>query len=113
MKFRGERAFVQTNLVEEAALRSLHVALTMSQVGVSLVYDRVREELCFAELSQLAVGFQEKGERQKLLLRIADIQVDNQMENARKPVLLANRGGGASQAGTDEDVRKKRRQRDS
>lgn len=86
------------------ALRSLHVAVTMSQVGVSLVYDKVREELCFAELSQLAIGFQERGERQKFLLRIADIQVDNQMENARKPVLLANRGGG-SQAGADEDVR--------
>lgn len=70
------------------------MAVNLSQVGVSLICDSVREELCFAELSQLAVGFQEKGERQKLLVRIADIQIDNQMEEARKPVLLANRGGG-------------------
>lgn len=82
-------------------MRSLHVALTLAQVGVSLIYDAVKEELCFAELSQLAIGFQERGERQKLLVRIADIQIDNQMEHARKPVLLANRGGGAHSA---EDV---------
>lgn len=79
-------------------MRSLHVALTLAQVGVSLIYDAVKEELCFAELSQLAIGFQERGERQKLLVRIADIQIDNQMEHARKPVLLANRGGGAHSA---------------
>ncbi|CDI73730.1 Vacuolar protein sorting-associated protein 13 family protein, related [Eimeria praecox] len=84
----------------ESPLRSLHVAVTMAQVGVSLIYDAVREELCFAEMSQLAIGFQERGERQKLLVRIADIQIDNQMEHARKPVLLANRGGGGS--GTEE-----------
>lgn len=70
----------------------------MAQVGVSLIYDAVREELCFAEMSQLAIGFQERGERQKLLVRIADIQIDNQMEQARKPVLLANRGGGGQGA---------------
>ncbi|XP_026191492.1 uncharacterized protein LOC34619192 [Cyclospora cayetanensis] len=85
----------------ESPLRSLHVAINMAQVGVSLIYDAVREELCFAELSQLAIGFQERGERQKLLVRIADIQVDNQMEQGRKPVLLANRGGGGH--GSDED----------
>lgn len=69
------------------------MAVNMAQVGVSLIHDAVREELCFAELSQLAIGFQERGERQKLLVRIADIQIDNQMEHGRKPVLLANRGG--------------------
>ncbi|KAL8430742.1 hypothetical protein ACSSS7_005739 [Eimeria intestinalis] len=94
---------VETETAVESPLRSLHVAVNLSQVGVSLVSDTLREELCFAELSQLAVGFQERGERQKLLVRIADIQVDNQLEHARKPVLLANRGGAGGQ-GSDESL---------
>ncbi|KFH01321.1 hypothetical protein TGMAS_362850, partial [Toxoplasma gondii MAS] len=57
----------------------------MAELGISLISESLRQELCFAELSQVALGFQQKGERQKLLIRLADIQIDNQLANAQKP----------------------------
>ncbi|PFH31994.1 hypothetical protein BESB_019350 [Besnoitia besnoiti] len=77
-------------------LTSVHLAVNMAELGISLISESLRQELCFAELSQVALGFQQKGERQKLLIRLADIQIDNQLANAQKPVLLANRGGAGS-----------------
>lgn len=83
-------------------LTSMHLALNIAELGISLISESLRQELCFAEVSQLALGFQQKGERQKLLLRLADIQIDNQLCNAQKPVLLANRGGAGG--GSTDDV---------
>lgn len=80
----------------------MHLALNIAELGISLISESLRQELCFAEVSQLALGFQQKGERQKLLLRLADIQIDNQLCNAQKPVLLANRGGAGG--GSTDDV---------
>ncbi|KEP60384.1 UNVERIFIED_CONTAM: hypothetical protein HHA_291180 [Hammondia hammondi] len=82
-------------------LTSMHLAINMAELGISLISESLRQELCFAELSQVALGFQQKGERQKLLIRLADIQIDNQLANAQKPVLLANRGGAGN---SQEDV---------
>ncbi|CBZ51235.1 hypothetical protein NCLIV_043020 [Neospora caninum Liverpool] len=80
-------------------LTSMHLAINMAELGISLISESLRQELCFAELSQVALGFQQKGERQKLLVRLADIQIDNQLADAQKPVLLANRGGAGSSQG--------------
>ncbi|XP_026193592.1 uncharacterized protein LOC34617662 [Cyclospora cayetanensis] len=68
-------------------------ALKIEEIGVSLVCDSLAEELCFAGMTQVALGLQQRGERQKVVLRIEAIQIDNQMEEGTKPVVLANRGG--------------------
>lgn len=67
--------------------------MKIQEVAVSLICDRLAEELCYASLSQLAVGLQQRGDKQKVVLRIEKVQIDNQMESGKKPVVLANRGG--------------------
>eukprot|EP00921_Rhytidocystis_pertsovi_P013991 GHVQ01022793.1.p1 GENE.GHVQ01022793.1~~GHVQ01022793.1.p1 ORF type:complete len:974 (+),score=57.45 GHVQ01022793.1:182-3103(+) len=75
---------------EETSVRYL---IKLSQVGVSFVSDNMKEELLFAELSQLLVVFVQKGSSQRFEVSLMDIQMDTQLESAEKPVLLANRGG--------------------
>ena len=88
--------FVSLSLLqteEETQYVSLDLALKVSKVGVSLISDSLGEELCYASLSQVAMGLQQRGDRQKVFIRIQDVQIDNQMEGGRHPVVLANRGG--------------------
>lgn len=86
---------VQTS---ETSFASIDVAFKIRDVGVSLICDTLGEELCFAGLSQLALGLQQRGEKQKTVIRIEGIQIDNQMEGGKKPVVLANRGGKIQEA---------------
>lgn len=77
----------------ETSFASFDLAVKLKEIGVSLICDSLAEELCYASLSQVAVGLQQRGDREKVVLRIERIQVDNQMENGNKPVVIANRGG--------------------
>eukprot|EP01053_Blabericola_migrator_P000228 Blabericola_migrator_1__227@NODE_105_length_14178_cov_154_704486_g93_i0_p1_GENE_NODE_105_length_14178_cov_154_704486_g93_i0NODE_105_length_14178_cov_154_704486_g93_i0_p1_ORF_typecomplete_len3988_score609_25Chorein_N/PF12624_7/8_1e19SHRBD/PF06650_12/1_5e03SHRBD/PF06650_12/2_7e17VPS13/PF16908_5/5_5e13VPS13/PF16908_5/1_1e02VPS13/PF16908_5/2_3e03VPS13/PF16908_5/7_6e03ATG_C/PF09333_11/4e03ATG_C/PF09333_11/5_6e08VPS13_mid_rpt/PF16910_5/4_2e03VPS13_mid_rpt/PF16910_5/0_00034VPS13_mid_rpt/PF16910_5/3_9e0 len=64
----------------------------ISKVGISLVSEKLKEEILFAEICQLAYMSGERSDLQNISLRIADIQLDSQLERSEKPVLLANRG---------------------
>ncbi|SIO73542.1 Vacuolar protein sorting-associated protein 13A [Babesia microti strain RI] len=67
------------------------LTVTVPQVGVSLVSHQCREELVYAELSNLTGVVSLKGEHQIFELRLSDIQVDMQLEG-KNSVVLANRG---------------------
>ena len=92
----------------EAPYKSLDLALKLQEAGVSLIADSLGEEVCFASLTGVVFGMQERGERHKVLLRIESIQVDNQMEGGNKPVVLANRGGREYDNGSRQEVSRER-----
>eukprot|EP01054_Gregarina_sp_Poly1_P001587 Gregarina_sp_Poly_1__1586@NODE_13_length_23366_cov_172_320786_g11_i0_p1_GENE_NODE_13_length_23366_cov_172_320786_g11_i0NODE_13_length_23366_cov_172_320786_g11_i0_p1_ORF_typecomplete_len4110_score635_11Chorein_N/PF12624_7/8_2e19Chorein_N/PF12624_7/1_7e03SHRBD/PF06650_12/4_7e03SHRBD/PF06650_12/5_5e17VPS13/PF16908_5/1_8e11VPS13/PF16908_5/1_3e03ATG_C/PF09333_11/3e09VPS13_C/PF16909_5/1_4VPS13_C/PF16909_5/61VPS13_C/PF16909_5/72TDRP/PF15683_5/0_26_NODE_13_length_23366_cov_172_320786_g11_i0159812331 len=66
--------------------------IRMAKMGVSLVSEKLKEELLFAEICQLSFVSGQRGDSQTMNLKIADVQLDSQLERSEKPVLLANRG---------------------
>ncbi|CDJ27455.1 uncharacterized protein EMH_0086460 [Eimeria mitis] len=83
----------QEDVKMECSFASFDLAVKLQEIGVSLICDNLAEELCYASLFQVAVGLQQRGDREKIVVRIEKVQVDNQMENGNKPVVFANRGG--------------------
>lgn len=72
---------LQLNINLSQVLRNLInlVNSELLQVGVSLVSDRRREELLFAEVTQCNVVFLQREEDQLFDLRLTDIQIDSQL----------------------------------
>ena len=77
----------------ESAFASFDLALKLEGIGVSLICDGLGEELCFISLLRAAAGMQQRGDKQKVVLRIQRMQIDNQLESSSKPVVFTNRGG--------------------
>lgn len=92
-KRNGQEEDLQKQPVLDLSDMDFDSHIRMSRVGVSLVSEKLKEELLFGELNQVVFTSVSKGDTQSMSLRISDVQFDSQLERSEKPVLLANRGG--------------------
>ncbi|KJP85234.1 hypothetical protein AK88_05130 [Plasmodium fragile] len=72
--------------------KNVHVIINVTQIGVSIISNILKEEVFFIELSKLCALFYMKNEEEVIDIKITDVQVDCQLESCEKCVLLANRG---------------------
>lgn len=85
---------VSTGTENSAAPCSLQFIFSLSQIGISFVSNKLKEELLFAEVSVVCGVLLQHKDNQLLEFCIGDIQIDSQLEESERPVLLANRHGG-------------------
>lgn len=62
--------------------------IKMAKVGVSLVSEKLTEELLFSELSQFTFRTHSKADSQDIRLTISDIQIDSQLVSVTMSVCL-------------------------
>ncbi|CAA9989872.1 conserved Plasmodium protein, unknown function [Plasmodium knowlesi strain H] len=101
--------------------KNVHVIINVTQIGVSIISNILKEEVFFIELSKLCALFYMKNEEEVIDIKITDVQVDCQLESCEKCVLLANRGistngdksggtvgtsGGASAGNSEKELKK-------
>ncbi|GAW82111.1 hypothetical protein, conserved [Plasmodium gonderi] len=72
--------------------KNVHIIINITQIGVSIISNILKEEVFFIELSKLCALFYMKNEEEVIDIKITDVQVDCQLESCEKCVLLANRG---------------------
>ncbi|CRH01628.1 conserved Plasmodium protein, unknown function [Plasmodium relictum] len=72
--------------------KNVHIIINVTQIGVSIISNILKEEVFFIELSKLCALFYMKNEEEVIDIKITDVQVDCQLESCEKCVLLANRG---------------------
>ncbi|SOV18191.1 conserved Plasmodium protein, unknown function [Plasmodium sp. gorilla clade G2] len=72
--------------------KNVHIIINVTQIGVSIISNILKEEVFFIELSKLCALFYMKNEEEVIDIKITDVQIDCQLESCEKCVLLANRG---------------------
>ncbi|VWU52502.1 conserved protein, unknown function, partial [Hepatocystis sp. ex Piliocolobus tephrosceles] len=72
--------------------KNIHIIINVTQIGVSIISNILKEEVLFIELSKLCILFYMKNEQEIIDVKITDVQIDCQLESCEKGVLLANRG---------------------
>lgn len=72
--------------------------LAMTKIGVSFISEKLLEELLYAELGQLTLDVNTRGDLQTISFKISDIQVDSQLvshvQTIQSPLLDSHRRNG-------------------
>ncbi|CRG95170.1 conserved Plasmodium protein, unknown function [Plasmodium gallinaceum] len=94
--------------VVSSTYKNVHIIINVTQIGVSIISNILKEEVFFIELSKLCALFYMKNEEEVIDIKITDVQIDCQLESCEKCVLLANRGinTNSNKVNSENDIRK-------